>query len=728
MPESARDTDGNTYGASLLGLALAYLMVVLLGCMGASQVLAQPAPAPEAGRLYLQTGDQVLRPALHLATDVTMLVEGMVARVDVTHRFVNDSGHWQEGVYIFPLPEDSAVNRFKMVVAEREIIGEIHEREAAEKRYQAAKAEGRKAALMEQQRPNMFTQRIANIAPGETISIELSYVQAIRYEQGRFSLRFPMTITPRYTPPVAEGVAGAASSLVADTAGWALPQPAPDTAAPDTPYLPQHAQNPIRFTIQLNAGLTLDGIESQSHQIDSVPIAGSQGQYRVSLSEGQVDMDRDFQLAWWPQRGTAPLAAVFSEQVGAEHFVQLLLLPPARLSPPARQARDVRIVLDTSGSMAGNSIRQATQSVEYALSRLRPDDYFNLIEFNDAAHALFSSSQPASAQNIATALQFVRRLQANGGTNIAGALQLALAQGAGVAHGETRLQQVVFITDGSVGNEAQLFSLIDEKLGAMRLFTVGIGSAPNSFFMRKAAEVGKGSYTYVSSVEAVADSMNALFNKLESPVVTGVDIDWPDNLRVTQYPSVVPDLYLGEPVFVTARLDAALDGTGVEISGLAQGERWQRRLRPGQGARPVRAGDYTESPLASYWGRLQVAALLDQQRLGAAREEIRQAVLDVALPFQLLSPFTSFVAIEQRRSRPADAVLSGSQLANAVPEGQHLAARLARPYLQPTQLPYAATASDSGRHLLLALGAGLLLLGLSLLPGWRKSARPGAAA
>lgn len=715
------------YGKHLLLIIVSYLLVIFLACLGTTLVFAQSASAQSttaiahAGMLYLQQDDAALQPALHLETQVAMDVEGMVSRVTVKHRFVNDSPHWQEGVYMFPLPEDSAVNRFRMILSDRVIIGEIHEREEAKQIYEAARAEGKKTALMEQNRPNMFSQRIANIAPGEEMSIELSYVQAVRYDQGRFSLRFPMTITPRYTP----AMQGANSELSAPSLelssndnGWAMPQTASQPAGEvlaKTPYLPQPLKNPISFDIKLNPGLSAGGINSPSHQIDSQPVSGQPTLYQVRLSEGRVNMDKDFQLHWWPQQGEAPLAALFAEDTNneagdTESFVQLMLLPPLALAEEAQQPREITIILDTSGSMAGNSIRQAKQSVQYALSRLKARDSFNLIEFNNTANAVFPAPRPASANNIDAALAFVKRLEANGGTNMAAALNRVLGQNP-PAEGRPRLQQVVFITDGSVANEDQLFTLIREKLGDMRLFTVGIGSAPNSFFMRKAAEVGKGSYTYVSSVDTVNDNMNALFSKIENPAVTDVVIDWPSHLKVEQYPAKVPDLYLGEPVFVTARLHEPLTSGAIRVTGKSQGEQWQRRLTID--SQPGQADDYTSSTLASYWGRLKIGSLLDRERMGANKDSIRQEVLNVALPFQLMSPFTSFVAVENIISRPAGKELTSSPVGNEAPEGQLLAAQLAGRNLQPTQLGYASTATGLHWHLLLGLAA--LLLSILLL-------------
>ncbi|MDC0598292.1 marine proteobacterial sortase target protein, partial [Gammaproteobacteria bacterium] len=515
---------------SSIWIIILYGFVALLSV----EVNAQNPEETQSGALFLRSANGNTQTAVHLQTQINMRVEGMINRVSLRQSFSNNSNEWQEGVYVFPLPEDSAVNHMQMLLDERVIVGEIHEKAEAQKIYQQARSEGRKAALVEQQRANMFTQSVANIGPGETITIELQYVQAVRYDSGQFSFRFPMTLTPRYIPGVPLRQLLQTQEFISAGSGWATPtNQVPDADKITPPYLASNQYNVATLSIDLDAGLPLSNISSPSHALNITELTGptQQNKYQLSFSSGQENMEKDFELQWQPQAGAEPQAASFIEHAGENSFVQLMLLPPQIENEDHSLNRELILILDTSGSMGGSSIVQAKLSVELALAGLRSDDRFNVIEFNSSHRALFPAAVPATQQNRQTALNFVRNLQANGGTNMAPALLQAFTTNENDEQ-PTQLKQVVFITDGSVGNESELFTLINNRLDKARLFTVGIGSAPNSLFMRKAAQFGRGTYTYISSTEQVSTQMNTLFRKLENPAMADIQITWPAGMQV----------------------------------------------------------------------------------------------------------------------------------------------------------------------------------------------------
>ena len=620
-----------------------------------------------AGELLLKAGAGAAHPAVMLKSSADFRISGVVATVNVTQAFRNNSGNWAEAVYVFPLPEQAAVRAMRIHVGERVIVGEIHERSQAKKIYRQAKAQGRKAGLVEQERPNMFTTSVANIPPHETIIVELQYVQTVHYDSGEFSLRFPMTITPRYIPgdPLTEETADRSYPLSGDGWAWATDQ-VPD-AARITPFqnpVPadkNHVINPITITAELDPGLSLANVESPSHAVD---VDKQNGVYRIRLANGRVSMNRDFRLRWRPLPGHQPQAALFTETVEHRHFALLMLVPPAKTTKRELLPRDMIFVIDTSGSMGGVSIRQAKQGLLLALDRLRLGDRFNVIEFNSKAKALFRTSRPATPLNLEVARNFVAGLRACCGTEMRPALQLALADEAETGY----LRQVIFMTDGAVGNEAALFKLIHRRLGNSRLFTVGIGSAPNSYFMRKAAQFGRGTFTYIGSVTEVRRKMNRLFRKLESPVAGNLRVHWPGNSDVEAYPSRLPDLYQGEPLLLTARLKD-LHGQ-VRISGTTATQQWQRKLK---------LDSHRQSPgIAGVWARSKIAAILDEKVAGRSEAAVRREVLAVALRHKLVSPYTSFVAVEKTPSRPLSESLKKSSVLNARPEGQS-----AQPYAWP---------------------------------------------
>jgi len=265
----------------------------------------------------------------------------------------------------------------------------------------------------------------------------------------------------------------------------------------------------------------------------------------------------------------------------------------------------------------------------------------------------------ASSHNIAEALKFVEKLQADGGTEMRPALKMALESPAQESH----LRQIVFITDGSVGYEDEMFSMIEQKLGTARLFTVGIGSAPNSLFMRKAAEAGRGSFTYISALHEVREKMDSLFRKLENPQVTDIEVEWPSNVIVDTYPSVVPDLYLGEPVTVKARATNAFrSNDSVRISGNSVTGAWAKELSLND---PVRS-----EGVAALWARARIGALMDDERRGANPDETRGQILETALTHHLVSKYTSLIAVDKTPVRPAGDPLSSEQVPNLMPYGQ----------------------------------------------------------
>jgi len=631
-------------------------------------------------------------PALTQQSKVHIKVSGMVAHVSLTQSFQNNSQQWVEGNYVFPLPDKAAVNRMRMKIGERVIEGRIEEKEQAKQIYHEAKAVGKKASLVSQQRPNMFTSKVANIGPGEIITVQLDYIETVAYDQGQFSLRFPMTITPRYIPgsPLQGSDSENGDPLVAGSSGWALNTDQVPDASEITPFInpkqstSQQLINPITVTAELDMGMPLQVVESAYHNI---VLSRKDNRYQLRLASGQVSMTQDFSLHWQPQPGSVPRAALFSEQVDGENYALLLMVPPIQNSAAegasAVLAKEAIYIIDTSGSMDGASIEQARQSLLYALSQLNPQDNFNVISFNSTTHTLFSSAVAANAQNIDYARRYVSGLQSGGGTEMLSAIQAALRDEAEMGF----VRQVMFITDGAVGDEEALFNTIHRQLGNSRLFTVGIGSAPNSHFMRKAAQFGRGSFTHIGMVSEVQEKMTSLFSKLDNPIVSDIQVNWPQGVKVESYPKRLPDLYSGEPLLVAVKITDLQDA--VTVSGNTADKAWQQKIQL--------SGVQTHTGVATLWAREKIASLLDEKTTGRAEPEVRQAVLDVALTHQLVTPYTSFIAVEQVISRPAEQGLAAEAVSSARAKGQ-----AAQNYAYPQ--------TATGAQLSLLWGALLLLI------------------
>jgi len=688
-------------------LGLAFVLALAVGLLLTAAAVALPAPEPdqEATPEKALSGSFLMRRtkgegwvnAPTLATEVSFRVAGVVARATVRQRFRNATDEWVEGVYVFPLPETAAVDHLVMRVGERAIEGQVREREQAKAEYQQARDEGRKASLVEQERPNIFTTSVANLGPGEELVVEIEFQQTLSFDEGEVRLRFPLVVGPRYIPgqEILAGIKGL---------GWS-----PDTSAvPDAsritpPVLPpgEAPRNPVAIEVELDAGFPVRELVSRYHAI--VSAQRGEGRYHVRLRDELAPADRDFELAWTPRPGTMPRGALFREERGGATYALVTLFPPVGPEVEAsRLPREVVYVIDTSGSMQGLSIEQARQALRLAIDRLRPADRFNVIQFNSVTGSLWDKTRPATPQNRAAARGWVEGLRAQGGTEMAGALEAALVG----SEDPTLVRQVVFLTDGSVGNEDQLFGIIGQRLGDTRLFTVGIGSAPNSHFMTKAAGFGHGTFTYIGDVREVEEKMARLFAVLESPVLTGIEVTWPASAAVEAWPARIPDLYLGEPVVVSARLEGPADQ--VSIAGRRGSEAWTTAMglsggRPGPGA-------------AVLWARRKIESLLDSVHEGADPDEVRKGVVALGLEHHLVTKHTSLVAVDVTPSRPGDADLQSGAIPTNLPHGWSYEGVFG-------ELPQ--TATPAPLHALLALLALLAAAALHFADRtWRAGNRP----
>ena len=582
-----------------------------------------------------------------VGTDVNIAVSGLVARTHVVQTFLNPGDDWVEGVYVFPLPETAAVDHLTVRIGERVIEGQIKEREEARRIYETAKREGKKAGLLESERPNIFTTSIANIGPGEEIAVEIEYQQVLTYDQGQFSLRFPMVVGPRYIP-------GPIQTVSLDNGGWSLASVrAPDAGRITAPVLhPDHGDiNPVRLTVTIDAGFPLAAIDSPYH---GVTVGEREdGVALVTLAQGAVPADRDFELLWSPVIGAAPGAGLFSETVGDETYL-LVMVMPSDADAVAEQdvtPREVIFIIDTSGSMAGGSMEQAKAALGLAIDRLTPGDRFNVIEFNSYTDTLFGAPRQASPANRKRARRYVANLTADGGTEMAPALHRALAGAAP----EGYLRQVVFLTDGAVGNEDELFRIIHRDLRDARLFTIGIGSAPNSHFMRQAAETGRGTFTYIGDVSEVAEKMGALFTKLESPLLTDLVVTWPDDAEVDISTRTLADLYAGEPVIFTARTTGTLDAA--ILSGRLANRLWRVELPLDSAA--------ANPGIAKLWARDRIDTLMAEANRNGG--DVRAEVVNLGLAHHLVTKFTSLVAVDTTPTRPDGEPLNTRKLRHNLP-------------------------------------------------------------
>lgn len=553
-------------------------------------------------------------------------VAGLVAETTVTETFRNDGKLFLEGQYRLPLPEGAAVHDLKLTIGGRTIEGEIREKQQAQAEYQQAAANGQHASLVEAERGNLFRTAVANVAPGETVVVTISWSQPVVYHDDRFELALPLAQTTPYSQQLTIGT--------------------PDTG---TPALTGESANVLpadtEVTVDLWPGLPTAAVGSDTHQIVVQPNAGH---YAIRVTDARAGGSKDFALQWTPAKGGAPQAASFVEQRSDGDYAMTMLLAPEQ--PKQRIARELILVIDTSGSMTGASITQAKAALGMALDHLQPGDRFNVIEFNSVTRPLFPTPVEVGPDTLDRARAWVGKLQAEGGTEMLPALDAALAGQAPPGY----LRQVVFATDGEVDQEDGLYVLIEDHIAAARLFTIGIGDAPNARFLDRAAAMGRGTATVIRRIEDVGARMGELFDKLDRPALTDLTLDFPA-LSET-FPKRLPDLYHGEPLMVVSKL-AAGHGT-IQARGLIGPANWAKAVSLDSAPRL--------SGIARLWAKQKVDAL--EYRIGrdATEETIKPEIVALATEHHLVTRFTSLIAVDKTPVRPSDAPLAGMGDADTV--------------------------------------------------------------
>jgi len=641
-----------------------------------------------AGSLLLrgeQAGQFLQQPAMDTSVNVDVI--GMLATHEVSQTFVNATDATIDAIYVFPLPDDAAVDTLFMTIGNREVEGEIQTKDEARRIYQEARQAGQRASLVERHRPNLFSTQLTNIGPGESIEITIGFQSSVRYDDGIFHLNLPTTVTERYVP-------GSQFQTESVNDNWQK-EPvvqhqwggAPHSSLPNSSAVPDSGVEPADAEIRvvLHSGFPLSQVRSDSHSLN---IQRDGLKWTVLPAAGGIAMDRDFNLSWQPVPGNSPLAAVFTQQgkvlrngqmesnaeidSAAESFASLMLIPPQQLFDDNAPPREVIFVLDKSGSMGGTSMPAAKKALKQGIERLSEQDAFNVVTFDNDTNLMFSRAIPASSINKKKANAKISFIKAGGGTEIMGAFKAAFDSEMKFQSAENaRLRQIVFITDGSVGNEAEVYAYLKRNLGSNRIFTVGIGAAPNRWFMRKAAEFGRGSYTHIATTAEVKDKMHGLFHKIERPVLSNIQLTFKGIDSPEFYPEVVPDLYAGEPIVVNARVDGGLSGGELVISGNHDGLAWNQHLSLAPSPKP--GVQFQQTGLDKLWAYNKISALEDQLLFSANQSEIKANAITTALNYSIVSDYTSLVAVDKTDLKPDNTDIF-AQADNQVKKGTRLVA------------------------------------------------------
>jgi len=593
---------------------------------------AQSSDTPGALQVLDASGKpKAVCPLKHTA--VKAEISGFLSRVVVTQEFENPFKEKIEAVYTFPLPQNAAVDDMTMLVGDRTVRGRVLRREDAQAVYEAAKTGGKVASLLDQERPNIFTQSVANIMPGEQIKITISYVETLKYEDGSYEFVFPMVVGPRYIPGDAIGSPASGNGFAPDTDK--VPDASRITPVPVAKGM--RVGHDISVEVALDAGVAIENVNSGSHALDMQRPGITQAQVR--LKNSSVIPNKDFILRY-DVAGKGISDALLTHRSERGGFFTLILQPPDRVTVADVTPKELVFVLDTSGSMSGFPIEKAKETMKLALDSLYPADTFNLITFAGDTHILFPEPVPATRENLQKAQAFLASRSGGGGTEMMKAIKAALDPSDAQGH----LRIVCFMTDGYVGNDLGIIAEVRNHPNA-RVFSFGIGSSVNRFLLDKMAEQGRGEVEYVALTDDGSAAARRFHERVRNPLLTDISLEWNGLPVADVYPQRIPDLFSAKPVIMTGRYTSAGSGV-VRLKGKMSGRDFVRDI-------PV---TFPESKtqhdvLAPLWARSRIDDLMSQDlegmQRGATRPDLKETITNLGLEYRLMTQFTSFVAVEE---------------------------------------------------------------------------------
>jgi Ca-activated chloride channel family protein len=575
-------------------------------------------------------------------TDVQVDISGFIARVTLKQEFQNPYTSPIEAVYTFPMSERSAVDSMTMIIGDRVIKGLIKEREAAKQIYEAAKNAGKTASLLDQERPNIFTQSVANIMPGNNIVITISYVEYLKFDDGEYAYSFPMVVGPRYIPGNLTGANPApAPGNLGEKAGPESTDQVPDAGRVNPPITPEgtRAGHDISLAVNLDAGIALNDVKSELHEVTVEH--PSPHRAVIKLADKKEIPNRDFVLTY---SVTAKQIedAVLTHTSAKGGFFTLILQPPDRVAPRQVVPKEMMFVIDCSGSMSGFPIEKAKATMKLAIEQMNPNDTFNLVTFAGGLGYCFEKPMPNTAHNQRKALDYLANLQGGGGTEMMPAIHAAL----GNQCDPERLRIVCFMTDAYIGNDMAIIDAIQKNVDKAHVFAFGIGNSVNRFLIEGMARAGCGASEIVTLDTCAEEAVERFAERIHSPVLTNISVDFGGLPVESVYPEGIPDLFSAQPLVIMGRYAGKGTGT-ITLRGQTANGTFERKI-------PVDLPESNPSHdvLASLWARTAVEDLMYQDWLGMQLNNpdraMKEKVTKLGLEFGLMTQFTSFVAVEER--------------------------------------------------------------------------------
>ncbi len=608
---------------------------------------------PGIGSLCVPVPDGDPIPLPLRASDYLVEVRGPVAETTCIQRFENTFDEAVEAVYVFPLPHRAAVADFVLEVGDRRIRGIVRDRAEAERIYREAKEAGFTASLLREDRPNVFTEKIANLPPHVPVDVELTWFEALGYANGHHELALPLVVAPRWNACGASDAVLPVAAPFADAVAGA----AGDDATV-VPYLPEGEDGPHRVSISVGidagAGIELGEIESPTHAItvsrpeaNGAASAGIGRAATVALAEETTVPNRDFVLRW-KVAGATPRASIVASRdadgADAGHLL-LTLYPPEAVAELPRAAIDLAILVDRSGSMNGPKMTAAKQAVRELLSMLGPDDRVMLASFANDVRFADEKLAPATPERLGRLAGWSDAVAPGGGTQLLEALD-AMLFGDRELESLGRRQVLMVLTDGLSGDEGRIVKLAHDRRGVQEIHCLGIGDSTNRFLIDELARAGDGTSGMVLLAESVSGQVAPAIEAIRTAAVVNPAFDFAAAGVVDAVPSRLPTLRPGRPIVIAARWEGdgareiVLSGT----VGLSAVEVPIAFTPP-----TAEAGDADRRALSKIWARATIAEMSEVGRRGealATGETALEGIRRTALEHGLVSPLTSFVAVD----------------------------------------------------------------------------------
>jgi Ca-activated chloride channel homolog len=602
---------------------LGTILVLLIGCLATLGL----RPLGEAGK----PADKTLAPYFMVVSDepgkdvmplkssrADVKIAGLVAEVKVTQVYKNTGKKTLEAIYVFPGSTRAAVHAMRMTIGERVIEAEIMERQKARETYETAKKEGKTTSLLEQQRPNVFQMNVANILPGDEIKVELNYMELLQAEDNIYEFVYPTVVGPRYTTKTAAGAP--------DTDKWV-----------QNPYLHEGQEPPYTFglNVDIGSGLPINKLASPSHEVE-IKYSG-QNAAQVKIKDEKTAGNKDFVLRY-ALAGDKIDSGLLLYPGKDENFFLLMMEPPAKVAPKEVLPREYVFIVDISGSMYGFPLETSKALMQEVLQGLKSQDFFNVILFASGSAILSpSGSLPANEDNIRKAVDFIKSRPGGGGTNIVPAMKQALALPR--TQGVSRI--VAVATDGYVDVEPQVFQLIRDNLKSANLFAFGIGTAVNRHLIEGMARAGMGESFVVLNAGEAAKQAARFRSYIANPVLTDIKVAYEGFDAYDLEPEAIPDLFALRPLTILGKYRGSPTGTIVVTGKTAQGP-FERRIKLEEAkASPDNVA------LRFLWARQRIMELVDFSNFDRGNKDLEKQVVALGLKYNLLSPFTSFVAVDK---------------------------------------------------------------------------------